>query len=77
MGVGWRYQGRVQDDYKILKLTRNPSRSRSCIRLSTFPHLLQAGLIPSPGLASDQCSLEGAKFQGQIRGWGGASLAFQ
>lgn len=79
LGIGWREVSRcrVQDDYRILKLNRNPSCPRGCIRLSTFPHLWKAGSVPSPGLASDQCSLEGAKFQGQIRAWGGASLAFQ
>lgn len=40
-------------------------------------HLLEAGLIPSAGLASDQDSLEGAKFQEQISERWGIALAFQ
>lgn len=61
LDMGWREQGRVQEDHKVLELNRNPSCSRGSIRLSTFLvgclPLLETMLISSPGLASDQCNL--------------------
>lgn len=37
LDMGWREQGRVQEDHKVLKLNRNPSQNRnSTVRLSTF-----------------------------------------
>lgn len=77
----WREQHRIEEDHKVLKLNRNPSCSRGYIRLSTFlvsfQCLLEAGLIPVAGLASDQCNLERARVWGHIRKGCSITVAFQ